>query len=317
MNKQSDDFAAIEKFQDPETTADGQVRASVPLCGVKTLWFNTGTLCNITCANCYIESSPQNDRLVYMTADEISDYLGQIKQRDWPVSEIGFTGGEPFMNPQMIEMARRSLAAGYETLILTNAMRPMMRKKMQDGLLELKAAYGDRLVLRVSLDHFRAALHEEERGKGTYQITLTGMRWLRDNGFRMAVAGRTVWGDSDAESRAGYQALFDGEGFEIDAHDPAMTVLFPEMDETIDTPEITTSCWKILNKKPADIMCATSRMVVKRKGADKPAVLACTLLPYAPKFELGSTLESAEKTVKLNHPHCSKFCVLGGASCSA
>ena len=96
-----------------------------------------------------------------------------------------------------------------------------------------------------------------------------------------------------------------------------MTVLFPEMDETVEVPEITTSCWGILDKSPDDIMCASSRMVVKRKGAEKPAVLACTLLPYDAEFELGFSLEEAEKDVVLNHPHCAKFCVLGGASCSA
>ncbi len=46
-------------------------------------------------------------------------------------------------------------------------------------------------------------------------------------------------------------------------------------------------------------------------------MLACTLLPYAPEFELGETLAEAEGEVFLNHPHCAKFCVLGGASCSA
>jgi hypothetical protein len=56
-------------------------------------------------------------------------------------------------------------------------------------------------------------------------------------------------------------------------------------------------------------------MVVKRKGADAPVLLACTLLPYAPEFELGATLAEAEAPVALNHPHCAKFCVLGGASC--
>ena len=96
-----------------------------------------------------------------------------------------------------------------------------------------------------------------------------------------------------------------------------MTVLFPEMDERIEVPEITTACWGILDKSPDAIMCASSRMVIKRKGAEKPTVLACTLLPYAPEFELGSTLEEAERDVALNHPHCAKFCVLGGASCSA
>ena len=74
---------------------------------------------------------------------------------------------------------------------------------------------------------------------------------------------------------------------------------------------------RILDKSPETVMCASSRMVIKRKGADRPSVLACTLLPYTPEFELGETLEEAERPVRLNHPHCAKFCVLGGASCSA
>jgi len=64
-------------------------------------------------------------------------------------------------------------------------------------------------------------------------------------------------------------------------------------------------------------MCASSRMVVKRRGAARPAVLACTLIAYEPRFELGATLAEAGGAVALNHPHCAKFCVLGGASCSA
>jgi len=98
--------------------------------------------------------------------------------------------------------------------------------------------------------------------------------------------------------------------------DPAQLVLFPEMDATQDVPEITEACWGLLDVNPAAMMCATSRMVVKRKGADHPVVLACTLLPYSPEFELGKTLADAERDVHLNHPHCAKFCVLGGASCS-
>ncbi|MEM6634819.1 MAG: radical SAM protein [Pseudomonadota bacterium] len=312
------DFGALRpgKFQHPHMTANGETRASVPLSDPQTLWFNTGTLCNIACANCYIESSPQNDRLVYMTADEVDDYLGQLKDRRWDVAEIGFTGGEPFMNPQMIEILRAALERSYEVLVLTNAMRPMMRPRMQDGLLDLECAFPGKMTLRVSLDHYGAELHDEERGKGSFARTLDGMRWLRDNGFRMAVAGRTVWGESDDASRAGYGRLFKDEGFEIDAGNPAQTVLFPEMDVRVDVPEITTSCWGILGKSPDSVMCASSRMVVKRKGADTPTVLACTLLPYAPEFELGTTLEDAECDVYLNHPHCAKFCVLGGASCA-
>ena len=63
-------------------------------------------------------------------------------------------------------------------------------------------------------------------------------------------------------------------------------------------------------------MCASSRMVVKRRGAAAPVVAACTLLPYDPRFELGTTLREAMRPVPLNHPHCARFCVLGGAACS-
>ena len=304
------------KFQDSVTTANGQMRATVPLSHPETLWFNTGSLCNITCVNCYIESSPQNDRLVYLTEDEVRDFLDQIEARQWPVHEIGFTGGEPFMNPQMIGMARVALERGYEVLILTNAMRPMMRRSVQEGLRELVAAYGDKLTLRISVDHWDEENHDKERGKGAFGKTLEGMAWLRDAGIRMAVAGRTMWHETEAEARAGYGQLYARHGFDIDPMNPGETVLFPEMDETVEVPEITTACWGILDKSPRDVMCASSRMVVKRKGAPRPTVLACTLLPYDPQFEMGETLEEAERDVALNHPHCAKFCVLGGASCS-
>lgn len=305
------------KFKDPDITATGETRAKVALTHPKTLWFNTGTLCNIECVNCYIESSPTNDALVYITTQEVEHFLDQLDRQAWPVSEIAFTGGEPFMNPDMIDMARASLARGYEVLILTNAMRPMMRRKVQAGLTALNAEYPGKMTLRVSVDHYDAALHDDERGVGAFSKTLTGMEWLRDNAIPMAVAGRSIMAENDAESRAGYAAFYARHGFDIDAQDPSRTVLFPEMDMRVEVPEITTSCWGILNKSPDSLMCASSRMVVKRKGAEAPTVLACTLLPYAPEFELGRTLREAEQEVALNHPHCAKFCVLGGASCSA
>ncbi|MGR3713180.1 MAG: radical SAM protein [Shimia sp.] len=311
------DQAPSAKFIDPFVTAKGETRATVALDDPQTLWFNTGTLCNIECENCYILSSPTNDALVYLTADDVSEYLDQLDDRQWNAREIAFTGGEPFMNPEMVEMTHRALERGYEVLILTNAMQPMMRKRVKEGLLSLRDDYRDKLTFRISVDHWDADLHDKERGRGSFDRTLQGMRWLRDEGFQMAIAGRTVWGESDAESRAGYADLFAREAFDIDAKNPGMTVLFPEMDETVDVPEITTECWSILNKSPSQVMCSSSRMVVKHKGAKSASVIACTLLPYDPQFDLGTTLAEAERDVALNHPHCAKFCVLGGASCSA
>jgi sulfatase maturation enzyme AslB (radical SAM superfamily) len=66
------------KFRDPFVTAKGEARAYVGMRALETLWFNTGTLCNLTCRNCYIESSPRNDRLAYLTRNEVRDYLDEI-----------------------------------------------------------------------------------------------------------------------------------------------------------------------------------------------------------------------------------------------
>lgn len=302
------------KFVDPFTTAKGERRASVGLRTLETLWFNTGSLCNITCVNCFMESSPKNDRLVYLTTDEVRTYLDEIARDNWPVQEIGFTGGEPFMNRDMIDILDLCLSRGFDVLVLSNAMKPMHLK--QDALLALRNRYPDKLSIRVSMDHYDPAKHEEMRGPRSWQPMLDGFKWLSDNNFKLAVAGRTCWDETDAEARKGYHALFDEIGIKINCDDPSQLVLFPEMDETADVPEITTACWGILNVSPDAMMCATSRMVVKRRGADKPTVLPCTLLPYDTSFDMGETLADSADAVPLNHPHCARFCVLGGGSCS-
>ena len=317
--------APLAKFQDPDWTATGEPRAIVPLDRVETLWINTGTLCNITCQNCYIESSPTNDRLVYITAAEAAMYFDEIERERLGTRVIGFTGGEPFLNPELLQMLEDALRRGFQALVLTNAMQPMQRSKPKQGLLRLNRAFGPRLKIRVSLDHYSKTLHESERGPRTWDKAVQGLDWLSANGFNIAIAGRTCWNEDEADSRAGYAKLIAAHGWTIDPTDPNRLTLLPEMDGVRDVPEITTACWRILNKKPNDLMCASSRMVVKRKGADKPVVVPCTLLPYDAAFEMGATLAQAAKAnkgmfvngaVKLCHPHCAKFCVLGGGRCS-
>lgn len=304
-------------FADPDITAKGETRASVAFDRLQTLWVMTGTLCNIACTNCYIESSPENDRLVYITPDELEPYLDEVGALVPEPIEIGFTGGEPFLNPHMAALAEAALKRGHRVLILTNAMRPMMRPRVQSGLLDLQARYPGQITLRTSLDHYTPEVHDTERGAGGFAATLEGINWLSNNGFLLALAGRQMTDETMAEARAGYAALIAAHGWDIDAANPAQMVIFPEMDEAGSPPEITVDCWGILNKNPADIMCASSRMIIKRRGAKRPSVVACTLLPYDPQYELATTLTESLRPVKLNHKFCAQFCVLGGASCSA
>jgi MoaA/NifB/PqqE/SkfB family radical SAM enzyme len=302
------------KFQDPFVTAKGEKRAQVKLKALETLWFNTGTLCNLTCQHCYIESSPKNDRLVYLTAAEVAEYLDEINTGALPTSLIGFTGGEPFMNPELPAMLEDALSRGLAALVLTNAMKPMA--KCKPALLRLRERHGARLTIRVSIDHYGRQVHELERGRRSWQPTIDGLVWLARNGFSLNVASRQLSGEPETAIRAGFADLFAELDVAIDPDDPVALMVFPEMDPSADVPEITEACWGILGKSPEEVMCASSRMIVKRKGAAHPAVIACTLLPYDPQFELGLTLAEAAGAVPLNHPHCAKFCVLGGGACS-
>ncbi|WP_288038669.1 hypothetical protein [Acidiphilium sp.] len=92
-------------------------------------------------------------------------------------------------------------------------------------------------------------------------------------------------------------------------------MLFPEMDVPAAAAGVSASAWAALRPRGADAMCRTSRMVVQRKGAEALSIVACTLLPYEARFDLGATLENASRAVTLDHPHCARFCVFGASSC--
>ena len=301
------------KFKDPHVTAKGDRRATVAFKRMETLWFNTGSLCNIECANCYIQSSPTADHFIYLTPEDMQPFLDELTE---PI-EIGFTGGEPYLNPHIMRLSEMALERGHRLLVLTNAMRPMMRPRVKEGLLDLQTRFPGQMTLRISLDHFTAKGHDEERGAGAFAKALPGLDWLSEHGFTLNIAGRAAFSESESVAREGYRALIEGRGWPIDADDPAALMLFPEMDEDKDVPEITTDCWDILSVSPDSMMCATSRMVVRRKGEATPRLLACTLLWDDPQFDMGGTIKEASQDVSLNHPHCATFCVLGGASCSA
>lgn len=300
------------KFQDMFITAKGEKRASIHLKSLETLWFNTGTLCNLECKNCYIESSPKNDRLSYLTVEDVKPYLDEIKNENLGTRFIGLTGGEPFLNPSIMPIINTVLSYGFEILILTNANRVV--RKHQQSLLTTKENYGDKLHIRISLDHFTPALHDKERGEGSFNRTIEQLQWLYENKFNISIASRSLIDETPQESLDGHKKLFDLHGINLDLENKL--VIFPEMHTGREVPEITTTCWNILEIEPDDQMCASERMIVKRKGEQNPVVMPCTLLAYDEKFNLGNTLKESKKIVHLNHRFCAEFCVLGGASCS-
>src|SRR5207237_5521569 len=135
-----------------------------------------------------------------------AEYLDEIERGALPTSLIGFTGGEPFMNPELTAMLEDVLSRGLAALVLTNAMKPMA--KCKPALLRMRDRYGDRLTIRVSIDHYGRAVHETERGRRSWAPTIDGLKWLGANGFSVAVASRRLSGESEAVLRLGFAALF-------------------------------------------------------------------------------------------------------------
>lgn len=310
-----ENFHAVGKFTDKKKTAKGEDRAFVELDSLETLWFNTGTRCNLECVNCYIESSPYNDELVYISTSEVESYLNEIASLKLSTQQIAFTGGEPFLNPDMLPIMELCLQRGFHVLVLTNAYRAIDKHIVK--LDTLNKAYPEKITLRVSLDHHSKEIHEEQRGPKTFDRTLRTMRTLAGHGFDVAIAGRSLAGEGQIKALQNYQRTLNNYNIEVDVSNGENIVIFPEMSTENNVPEITTGCWDILNVKPQQQMCASERMIIKRKGSDHPVVMPCTLIAYDDQFELGETLTESFKKVYLNHPYCAQFCVLGGASCSA
>ena len=145
-------------------TAKDERRAHVALEALKTLWFNAGTLCNLTCENCYIESSPRNVRLVYLTTSEVAEYLDEIQRDGLGTELICFTGGEPFMNLVPSGDARSGVVARLSRPGADQCDDADAQEK--NGIAVIAQAYGDRLTIRVSIDHYG------------WRCTSGSMRWL-------------------------------------------------------------------------------------------------------------------------------------------
>ena len=299
-------------FLNKNFTSDGKPRAYVELKNIETLWFNTGTLCNLRCNDCYIESSPTNDKLQYINLPEVENYIEEIKENNLGTKLIGLTGGEPFMNPQIMSILSYLLENKFKVLLLSNGMRPIALKFKE--LLSLPNL--NNLTIRISIDHYKRNHHETIRGKNTWKQLFRNLIWLSNNGINLNVASKIKLGESEKTLRDGFYKLFKKIKLNIDAHNKNELIIFPIMNYKKVSTEITQDCWKILNKNPDSVMCSNSRMIIKRKDDKRTKVLPCTLITEDKEFELGNNLISAKKKVFLNHPFCSQFCVLGNSSCS-
>ena len=318
------------------TSAKGEQRGFVepklrngrPL--LEDLWVMQGSLCDLKCKHCYTASSPTNDTLQQIRFSELRPHLDTA--RDFGVQKIYFTGGEVFVNEDVLRgraATNEDFLASLEyslsiapTEILTNARQHI--RSHYDALARLLRRHGDRLKLRVTLESFLPVEHDAIRGKGTFAQTVETVCQLADMGFVPVINAERPFlsVSADKEIQSGFEKLFAKRGVKVEINlienimEMGHQLVRLEKNGAKPSPEVfvTTNCFHILNKPAETLMCHYSRCVQKTGGRIR--FYPCPVIYDDERFDLGGALQESFQRVYLGHKNCYDYCMKGtGATC--
>jgi MoaA/NifB/PqqE/SkfB family radical SAM enzyme len=271
-----------------------------------TLWFQVaGTICNITCTHCFISCSPTNHGHEMLTLAQVQAHLDEARRLG--VREYYFTGGEPFLNRDMIPILAATLGQGPAT-VLTNGM--LLRREVCRQLRELADASEYSLDIRVSLDGFDAASHDAIRGKGVWDRVMIGLRNLAEAGINPSI---TVTEAADGIATSGGRARFLDLIRSLGFDKPRLKVLplFLIGAEAARTRAY--EDWERITELRADeagmLQCSTCRMVTSK------GVYVCPILIDSDDARMGQTLAETLRPFPLAHGAC-HTCWVTGMTCT-
>jgi MoaA/NifB/PqqE/SkfB family radical SAM enzyme len=278
----------------------------VPLIALDTLWFQVaGTICNIECTHCFISCSPKNHSHGMLSLADVEMRLAEA--RELGVREYYFTGGEPFMNRDMLAILRVTLRQGPAT-VLTNGM--LLRKDVCRQLRELFDESEYSLDLRVSLDGFDAASHDAIRGAGVWERVMIGLRNLAEVGLDPVITVTTAAeGVASAEGRARFLEIIRGFGFAK----PRLKVLPLFRIGAEETRSRAYEDWErltSLDESQASVLQCSSCRMVTSKG-----VFVCPILIEEPRALMGDTLGETLRPFGLEYGAC-HTCWVDGVTCT-
>lgn len=289
----------------PEPRPDGPLAEFAHL---DTLWFQVaGTRCNLTCHHCFISCSPHNRNFEFLTYGQVEQGVQQgLKQG---VREFYFTGGEPFLNPDIRAMLQLTLQHGATT-VLTNGtvMKP-------DWLQELKAYQAESrysLEFRVSIDGPTPERNDPIRGKGTFVRAMSGVEQLCEAGFLPIITMTRTWEDHED------QPILDAFRRTLAKHGctrPRLKIL-PRLQIGAEAKrtqgyeqEDRVTELMMQGYDVTQLICHNSR-VVTNKG-----VYVCPILIDSPGARMGASVEESLEAFPLGYAACST-CYQYGAICS-
>ncbi len=163
-----------------------------PLLHLDELWIQVaGTECNLSCTHCFVSAGPGIDRHEQLSAVAVRGHVAEGVALG--VKEFYFTGGEPFVNPEMLEILEETLRFGPCT-VLTNGT--VLSAQRIDALSALSGRARYALEIRVSLDGIEAADHDRFRGHGAFARTISGLLALDRHGL-LPIVTLTYPADAD------------------------------------------------------------------------------------------------------------------------
>lgn len=269
----------------------------VPLAHLDDLWFQVGgTLCNLACHHCFISCSPHNRSFGFLDLATVRRTLEESVRLG--VKEYYFTGGEPFLNRDLVPILELTLQYGPAT-VLTNGT--VLRPEWLERLRRAEEASLYSLEFRVSIDGFTAAANDALRGPGTFERALRGVRQLVAEGFLPIITvTRTEESDDDAQLVEGFVRLLRAQGYER----PRLKVL-PVLRMGAEaarhrgyTDDERVTAEMLEGFDQGKLVCSHSRIVSDR------GVHVCPILIEAPDARLGATLEEALTAYPLRHQAC-------------
>jgi MoaA/NifB/PqqE/SkfB family radical SAM enzyme len=290
-------------------TPEGDPRGYIQPQMLRELWFHTGTICNLKCPFCLEGSKPGDNRLERITLEDAKPFINEAMELG--AEQFSFTGGEPFVIPDMIRIL--DYALDYRPcLVLTNGTEPLMNR-MEDILPLQKKP--NKLSFRVSIDYPDPVRHDKGRGIGNFKKSMRTLAYVHKKGFKVSVARLETPGENPDKIDRAFRDIFVKYALPTDLH----IVTFPDFltpGSVADVPYITKNCMTTYKneKTRAEFMCNYSKMVIKLNGAMR--LYACTLVDDDKDYDLGSNLTDAMKIrVMLKHHRCYS-CFANGASCS-
>lgn len=141
---------------------------------LRQVWFQiTGTLCNLACRHCFNSSGPRDPWLEGLDAETVRRYIEEAGGLG--VREFYFTGGEPFLHPDLPQLLAAALAVA-PTTVLTNGT--FVDDPTADSLARIAAVAPYSLEVRVSLDAASPAENDAIRGRGSFAKALAAVQRL-------------------------------------------------------------------------------------------------------------------------------------------